>query len=271
VLGVDPAAPEPGEPARRQARGGRRRRGLRDHPRRRDRQLQPLHQPQGRQHDGGAPNVDDFDGDGFPEIGTALGTRYVMLDLQAPPPRAPRGRTVFTDAQIGPAGQSGARPRRRVHAWTPTARGRRLQQDPGQCVCLHNGWQRVTEDDSSRVTSSSVFDFNGDGAAEVVYNDECFFRIYDGITADVLFKNNSPSRTRIENPVIADVDNDGNAEIVFPSNNDANSLLLGGRQLPERRRRVGRRQRLLGERAPHLEPARLPRDQRPRAARSPRS
>ena len=55
-------------------------------------------------------------------------------------------------------------------------------------VRRHNGWKRETEDDSSRVTASSVFDFNGDGAAEVVYNDECFFRIYDGSTASVLFK-----------------------------------------------------------------------------------
>ena len=97
----------------------------------------------------------------------------------------------------------------------------------GQCVCLHNAWARITEDDSSRVTGSTVFDFNGDGAAEIVYNDECFFRIYDGLTGAVLFKHNSPSRTRIENAVVADVDNDGNAEIAFVSNNDASSCSQG--------------------------------------------
>lgn len=91
------------------------------------------------------------------------------------------------------------------------------------CACLHNSWRRVTEDNSSQVTSSSVFDFNGDGAAEVVYNDECYFRIYDGRAGDVVFKQHSTSRTRIENPAIADVDNDGNVEIVFPSNNDSNA------------------------------------------------
>jgi hypothetical protein len=86
---------------------------------------------------------------------------------------------------------------------------------------------RITEDDSSAVTGSSVFDFNGDGAAEVVYNDECFFRIYDGRNGDVLSKQPSPSRTRIENPAIADVDNDGNAEIVFPSNNEVSFCSVG--------------------------------------------
>jgi hypothetical protein len=78
----------------------------------------------------------------------------------------------------------------------------------------------VTEDDSSKVTSSSVFDFNGDGAAEVVYGDECYFRIYDGTSGNVQLAVPSVSRTVLENPVVADVDNDGNAEIVFVNNNE---------------------------------------------------
>jgi hypothetical protein len=90
----------------------------------------------------------------------------------------------------------------------------------GTCVCLHNGWQRLTEDDSSRATSSSVFDFNGDGAAEVVYGDECYFRVYDGASGNVRLAIPSVSRTVLENPVVADVDNDGNAEIVFVNNNE---------------------------------------------------
>ena len=177
--------------------------------------------------DGGAPNVDDFDGDGFPEIGTALGTRYVMIDLQDTSAACPAWPTPFNDAQMGLQGNPARDPGGACTTDADCAAGAICNPLQGACVCLHNAWQRVTEDDSSRVTSSSVFDFNGDGAAEVVYNDECFFRVYDGRTSDVLFKNNSPSRTRIENPVIADVDNDGNAEIVFPSNNDTNSCSAG--------------------------------------------
>ncbi len=86
---------------------------------------------------------------------------------------------------------------------------------------MHNGWLRDTEDDSSRVTGSTVFDFNGDNAAEIVYNDECYFRIYNGIDGQVFFKEPSESRTRIEYPVVADVDNDGNAEIVFTTSNES--------------------------------------------------
>ncbi len=91
----------------------------------------------------------------------------------------------------------------------------------GPCVCLHNGWLRDTEDDSSRVTGSTLFDFNGDNAAEVVYNDECYFRIYNGVDGQVLFKEPSESRTRIEYPVVADIDNDGNAEIIFSTSNES--------------------------------------------------
>lgn len=172
--------------------------------------------------DGGAPNIDDFDGDGFPEIGTALSSKYLMIDLQDPSAQCPAWPTTFDDAN-GP-GLQGNPARSPGGACTmdgQCASGAVCNKTLGQCVCLHNGWGRVTEDDSSRVTSSSVFDFNGDGAAEVAYNDECYFRIYDGLNANLLIKQDNPSRTRIENPVIADVDNDGNAEIIFIANNEA--------------------------------------------------
>jgi hypothetical protein len=177
--------------------------------------------------DGGAPNVDDFDGDGFPEIGSALGTAYVMLDLQATSAACPAWPNTFSDAASGLQGNPARTPGGACVQDADCAAGAVCSQSQGQCVCLHNGWLRGTEDNSSRVTSSSVFDFNGDGAAEVVYNDECHFRIYDGKGADVLFKNPSPSRTRVENPAIADVDNDGNAEIVFPSNNESAQCSTG--------------------------------------------
>ena len=37
----------------------------------------------------------------------------------------------------------------------------------------------------------------------MLYNDECEFRVYDGRSGSVLFKNVSNSRTGIENPVVA--------------------------------------------------------------------
>lgn len=86
--------------------------------------------------------------------------------------------------------------------------------------CSDNGirWKVANEDCSSRVTGSSVFDFDGDGKAEVVYNDETTFRVMDGTTGTVILSKPNHSHTRLEMPIVADVDNDGNAEIVFIEN-----------------------------------------------------
>jgi len=89
-------------------------------------------------------------------------------------------------------------------------------------VCAGEGirWMVSNKDCSSRVTGSSVFDFDGDGEAEVVYNDEQHFRIMRGATGEVLLEMDNRSHTRLEMPIVADVDGDGNAEIVFIENGD---------------------------------------------------
>jgi hypothetical protein len=78
-------------------------------------------------------------------------------------------------------------------------------------------WSQPSQDRSSAVTGSSVFDFNGDGRAEVVYGDECFARVYDGRSGQVLFSQGRFSSTWQENPIVADVDGDFSAEIVMGS------------------------------------------------------
>ena len=98
---------------------------------------------------------------------------------------------------------------------------------PPECEGPYILWQVANEDCSSRVTASSVFDFEGDGAAEVVYADETTMRIFDGSTGAILFTDpNHDSHTRIEMPVIADVDNDGNAEIVIPENQSQQGVII---------------------------------------------
>src|SRR5262249_28367703 len=79
-------------------------------------------------------------------------------------------------------------------------------------------WYATTTDCSSAQTGSSVFDFLGNGKAEVVYSDEQYMRIYDGTTGNELFKVCNTTGTLVEFPVIADVDNDGHADIVVVSN-----------------------------------------------------
>ena len=80
-------------------------------------------------------------------------------------------------------------------------------------------WFQTTQDCSSAVTGSAVFDFNGDGAAEVVYSDEINLWMYDGSTGVNLIPDTcNTSGTLWEYPVIADVDNDGQADIVMAAN-----------------------------------------------------
>jgi hypothetical protein len=135
---------------------------------------------------GGAPTVADFDGDGLPEISTAGSANYVVYDPDCADP---------------PLRANGACPSNSTN----------LQL-----------WTTPTQDISSSRTGSSVFDFQGDGPAEVLYNDECFLHIYDGTTGQELLNPVLPSssRTAAEYPLVADVDGDGNAEIVVISNGD---------------------------------------------------
>jgi hypothetical protein len=68
--------------------------------------------------------------------------------------------------------------------------------------------------DQSGMTSSSVFDFDGDSQAEVVYTDESLLRVMSGINGKTLFTLDHKSGTGLENPVVADIDADGHTEIV---------------------------------------------------------
>lgn len=135
---------------------------------------------------GGAPTIADFDADGLPEISTAGRSQYVVYDPDCltTPPR--------TGGDCAPARTDFVR------------------------------WTAATQDFSSSVTGSSVFDFQGDGVAEVIYNDECFLHVYDGATGvDVLeMPRPNSSRTGFEYPIVVDVDRDGNSEIVVTANRD---------------------------------------------------
>ena len=88
-------------------------------------------------------------------------------------------------------------------------------------------WQQPTRDVSSNMTGSSVFDFEGDGRAEVVYNDEHHLRIFDGRTGAKLFEHPNPSFTGLEYPIIVDVEGDGAAEIVVAANDFECGDVLG--------------------------------------------
>jgi hypothetical protein len=86
--------------------------------------------------------------------------------------------------------------------------------------CAADGvrWSQPSQDASSAQTGVAVFDFDGDGQAEAVYADECFLRVYDGLSGEVLYSAYRTSGTWYESPLVADVDNDQNTEIVVNNN-----------------------------------------------------
>ncbi len=126
----------------------------------------------------GPPTIADMTGDGAPEIGIAGSNGYFVLEVD------------------------------------PSTFGQGLILD----YSAIRVWEEETQDVSSSTTGSSVFDFNGDGTASVIYNDELYLRVFDGPTGDILFEAQNPSYTALENPVIVDVNNDGAANIVVPAN-----------------------------------------------------
>lgn len=78
-------------------------------------------------------------------------------------------------------------------------------------------WSHPCTDASSHATGSSVFDFDADGQAEVLYADEITLWVLDGATGTVRLEDPlHTSRTLHEFPIAADVDGDGETEIVVP-------------------------------------------------------
>ncbi len=140
----------------------------------------PVPMPSGQ--GGGPPTVGDFDADGLPEFSCSGSDSIAVFDPDC----------------LG----------------TP---------DPQFCASQRTDgllWWQPSQDHSSNITGSSLFDFEGDGRVEVVYADEVFTRVYDGLTGEVLFSQWHSSCTWNEYPVVADVDGDFNAELVVPSNSN---------------------------------------------------
>ena len=76
---------------------------------------------------------------------------------------------------------------------------------------------KATVSDQSGIAAGTAFDFLGDGTAEAMYADENYMFIFDD-NGQVLLQIQRTSGTLSEYPVVADIDNDGSAEIVVVSN-----------------------------------------------------
>lgn len=74
-------------------------------------------------------------------------------------------------------------------------------------------WSGVVTDNTC-CPGISAFDFEGDGAWELLLNDFGNIYVYRGDNGGLIYTAARPSQTNLELPVVADVDNDGHAEIV---------------------------------------------------------
>ena len=89
---------------------------------------------------------------------------------------------------------------------------------PGPPEQLVLAWEQPVDDSSSRFTGSAIFDLEGDGTAEVLYNDQETFRVFDGLTGAVEASLPNTTNTLLEMPVVADADGDGLAEVLLAAN-----------------------------------------------------
>jgi hypothetical protein len=197
----------------------------------------------------GYPAVADLDLDGLPEIVVVAsgftmprvytGDHFIyVLDHTGAPLWGPfdvhQGHAPTADTAVGQIAGGGP----------PTIAN--FDEDPEPEIALATGygyaifesdgtpkWYAPTVDASSRKTGSSVFDFDGDGVAEAVYNDEYWLRVFDGRTGEVRYCECNTTGTLWEYPVIADVNNDGHAEIVVVSNTLIGSSCPRDRDLDE--------------------------------------
>jgi hypothetical protein len=161
----------------------------------------------------GFPAIGEFDGEPFPEIVHVANGQVRLLNHD--------GTLVWGPVNI-PGGGSGG---------PPTIADYDSDGLPEigvagatrYTVFEHTGavkWAVVVQDTSSNRTGSSVFDFEGDGTAEVVYGDQTKLRVYRGSDGTILFETPMSSCTWHEYPLVADVDADGNAEILAVANNN---------------------------------------------------
>ncbi len=176
------------------------------------------------QHDGstlwnaniapGFPQVADLDDDGEPEVLVTNPNGISLLDTD--------GSVIYQD--LRPTGDPAG-----GLTWHRPAAIHDMDGDdfPEYALSSRNNyavyeadatlnWKAMVSDQSG-IAAGTAFDFIGDGVAEAMYADEQFMFIFDGDGA-VLLQTARTSATGTEYPIVADVDNDGSAEIVVVSN-----------------------------------------------------
>lgn len=162
--------------------------------------------------------VADLDADGQPEIVVSAGSGVAVLEhdgtiktpLSVPgglgftPSDAKRPATIADFSGSGPLiGQVMA-------IWNQRSVFTVFDQQ------LRASWATDVHDHTGTSTATA-FDFLGDGTAETILTDEERLLVMDGATGALRLEFGRQSKTFTEYPIVADVDDDGSAEIVVPS------------------------------------------------------
>ncbi|WP_153258334.1 FG-GAP repeat domain-containing protein [Enhygromyxa salina] len=162
----------------------------------------------------GYPQVADLDDDGLPEV---LLTNIDGLSLIEHD-----GQVTYQDQRptnVGPTGTNWLRPAT-IHdfdgdgfpEFATSSASQYTVYEPDASIV----WTAPVND-ASGIAAGTAFDFLGAGAAQAMYADQDFMFIFDG-DGNVLLQQSRKSGTLSEYPVVADIDNDGSAEILVVSN-----------------------------------------------------
>jgi hypothetical protein len=105
--------------------------------------------------------------------------------------------------------------------------------------------------DVSGAAAGTAFDFLGDGSAEAMYGDETNSWGFDGSDGHVVFMQPRVSGTQVEYPTVADVDNDGSADILITSS-DQSQQSKGLQVISDRLRRWIPARRIMNQDSYHV-------------------
>jgi len=170
----------------------------------------------------GVNAVANLDDDAFPEVVLSAGSSLAILNVNGTTGR------VFGAPAAGPPlvgdfvkGDGGA-PEVVVAGFNTITAYRPLH--PTAVIV----WQATVSEPSGNA-GASAFDFDGDGDLKIVYADVNELHVFRGSDGTRLLRFPLGSSTRTEYPVIADVDNDGHAEIVVASPTQGRIFVFGAK------------------------------------------